>query len=155
MQTKHPRRTSGGFTLIELMIVVAIIAILGAIAIPSYLKYVMKGRRSDAIAALSQDQGILERCYAQTFDYSKVTVPSSGCGSLSSTAANVSPQKYYDVALTFPAAASTGAAISSYTLTATPVAGSPQASDSGCTSFALTSANQKTSTGSASNCWQH
>ncbi|TAL83888.1 MAG: type IV pilin protein [Rhodanobacter sp.] len=145
---------TAGFTLIELMIVVAIVAILGAIAIPSYLKYVMKSRRADAIAALSQEQGMLERCYATTFDYSKVTTPSSGCASLSTTTPNLSPRKYYSVTLAFPAAASPGAAISSYTLTATPAAGSPQANDTECTSFVLTSDNQKTSTGTASNCWE-
>lgn len=144
MQTKHPRRTSAGFSLIELMIVVVIIAILAAIAVPSYLKYVMKGRRSDAIAALTLDQGILERCYAQTFDYSKVTVPGSGCGSLSSSAANLSPQKNYDVALAFPAAASTGAAATAFKLTATAAAGSPQVKDTQCATFILDSTNTRT-----------
>lgn len=159
MHNKPSARKSAGFTLIELMIVVVIIAILAAIAVPSYLKYVMKGRRSDAMAALTQDQGILERCYATTFDYSKVTVATSGCGSLSSAAANPSPEKNYNVALTFPAPASTGASISAFTLTATPAAGSPQVNDTQCAKFVLTSANSRTAQDSGgadqtSACWQ-
>ena len=41
-----------GFTLIEMMIVVAIIGILGAVAYPSYTEYVMRGPRADARAGL-------------------------------------------------------------------------------------------------------
>ncbi|MHB1273181.1 MAG: type IV pilin protein [Rhodanobacter sp.] len=144
MQTKHSRRVIAGFTLIELMIVVVIIAILAAIAVPSYLKYAQRSRRADALSALSTDQGILERCYAKIFDYSKVTVAGSGCGSLSTTAPNPSSGGYYGVGLVLPAPASTGAAISSYTLTATPVAGSAQAGDTQCAQIILTSANKRT-----------
>lgn len=50
-----------GMTLIELMIVVALLAILGAIAIPSYQGYVMKARRADARAALTTAAQMLER----------------------------------------------------------------------------------------------
>ena len=145
--------------MVELMIVVVIIAILSAIAVPSYLKYSQRSRRSDAMAALSQDQGILERCYAQKFDYNQVTVTGSGCGSLSTTAANPSPKTYYNVALTFPAPASTGAAITSYTLAATPAAGSPQLKDTQCATITLTSANARTARDSGggvqdTTCWQ-
>jgi len=159
MQTKHSQRVITGFTLIELMIVVVIIAILAAIAVPSYLKYVQRSRRADALSALSTDQGILERCYAQTFDYNKVTVAGSGCGSLSTTAPNPSPGGYYGVGLAFPAPASTGAAIPSYTLTATPVVGSAQASDTQCAKIILTSTNERIAydTGSVDQtvaCWK-
>ena len=159
MHVKPLDRAFAGFSLVELMIVVLIIAILSAIAVPSYLKYAQRSRRSDAMAALSQDQGILERCYAQKFDYNQVTVAGSGCGSLSATAANPSPKNYYGVALTLPAPASTGAAITSYTLTATPSAGSPQLKDTQCATIVVTSANVRTAFDSGgghqdTTCWQ-
>lgn len=54
-----------GFTLIELMIVVAIIAILAAIAIPSYQRYVLRTHRSAAMSALQGLAQAMERYYAQ------------------------------------------------------------------------------------------
>jgi len=50
-----------GFTLIELMIVVAVVAILATIAYPSYTEYVRRGHRAEARAALLQAQQWLER----------------------------------------------------------------------------------------------
>ena len=50
-----------GFTLIELMVVVAVIAILALFAIPSYSEYVRKGKRSDGARAISELQLGLER----------------------------------------------------------------------------------------------
>lgn len=64
----RPRR-SAGFTLIELMIAVAIIGILASIAIPSYQGYVERAKRSDAHAGLMETAGILERCYTSYYDY--------------------------------------------------------------------------------------
>ena len=55
------RRRPLGFTLIELMIVLAIVGILSAIAFPSYTKYVAKGKRAEARAALLESAQYMER----------------------------------------------------------------------------------------------
>lgn len=151
---RHVRFQDGvrGFSLIELMIVVAIIAVLSAIAIPTYTKYMQRSRRSDAYAALSQAQGVLERCYALTYDYGNASAGQKGCAPVTTT----SPSGYYTISLTFPGGSS--APYSSYTLTATPAAGSPQASDTTCASISIDSANQKTALDASgdnesSTCW--
>jgi len=63
------KRQVKGFTLIELMIVVAVIGIIGAIAIPSYMEHVKTSKRSDCAAALSGLAGAMERFFTQNSTY--------------------------------------------------------------------------------------
>lgn len=66
-------KTSTGFTLIELMIVVAIVGILAAIAYPSYQEYVLRGNRSEAQALLNDAAARQERYYTQNNTYADTT----------------------------------------------------------------------------------
>lgn len=133
-------RVQTGFTLIELMITLVVLAILSAIAFPAYQSYVLKTRRSDAYAALAQDQTIMERCYAQNFAYNNAACPATF---------PASPQKYYSIAVS-------NQTVSTYTLTATPQG--PQASDTACAAISVDQANQKSAQDASGNtststCW--
>jgi type IV pilus assembly protein PilE len=83
-----------GFTLIELMVTVAIVGILAAVAYPSYVEYINKGKRSEAKAALLEAVQNLERYYSANGTYLNtggtalaavftVSVPSSGTANYS------------------------------------------------------------------------
>jgi type IV pilus assembly protein PilE len=65
----HAPKSSAGFTLIEVMIVVVIIGILAAIAYPSYQEHVRKARRADAQAALMELAQLMERHYTANGRY--------------------------------------------------------------------------------------
>lgn len=110
-----------GFSLIELMIAVAIVGILAAIAVPSYQKYVLESRRTDAIAALTGAAAEQERFF--TFDnrYSN---------DINQLGGDKSPEGYYTLSVI-------STSDTSYTLTAVPATGSTQVSDTTCQSITL------------------
>lgn len=141
MNRKQSFKKNLGYTLIELLIAMLIIGILARLAYPSYLYYLLKSRRADAITALTQDQIILERCYAQNFAYN------GACGSLPAFPQN-SPQGNYTITIS-----NLGA--TTYTLTATPTGN--QTKDTTCASFVVTQANVKTAVDnsgtSQTSCW--
>ncbi len=114
-----------GFTLIELMIVVAIIAILSAIAYPSYQKYVTRGSREAAKTELLQLHNAQEKIFLNSNAYTtSVTGAYTGRsdGGLGITSGSTSDGKYA-LSITQPGGTQT------YTLTATPVAASTQVGD--------------------------
>ena len=75
MGVKKRKDTQGGFTLIELMIVVVVIAILAAIAIPAYGNYVRQAHRADAQAEMLQFAQAMERCFTRHRSYEGASCP--------------------------------------------------------------------------------
>ncbi|KAB0492575.1 type IV pilin protein [Pseudomonas vancouverensis] len=72
------RSSSRGFTLIEIMIVIAIIGIVLTIAAPMFTEHLNKGRRTDVAGLLSEQAQILERFYTKNNTYTEATGLSAG-----------------------------------------------------------------------------
>lgn len=118
-----------GFTLIELMIVVAVAAILAAVAVPSYRQYVMRANRADATAALLRLASAQERFYLQNNRYADADemddAPPAGLGIAGTE------RGYYTLAID-----SDDLALG-YVVTATVVDGGPQDEDTQCAGFSV------------------
>jgi len=126
-----------GFTLIEVMIVVAIVAILAVIAVPSYQSYTLRGHRADAQAYLMNLAQKNQQFFSDNRDYT------NDVSSLEAVPSTVSP--YYGT----PVITKSDGPPPSFTITATPIGS--QASDS-CGWLAIDNKGAKTSQ-SGSNCW--
>lgn len=136
-------RQSAGFTLIELMIVVAVIGILSAIAYPSYQKYVQQARRADAQVALMELAQFMERHYTRKGGYLE-SGQSGGSPSLPFTSSPKNGGAAYNLSL----ATIKG---QSYSLQAVPT--NMMSSDS-CGTLTLDSKGRKGSTGPLAECWK-
>ncbi|AUM11959.1 type IV pilin protein [Ketobacter alkanivorans] len=137
-----------GFSLVELMIVIAIIGIIAAIAYPSYVDSVQKSRRADGRAALQEAAARQERFYTEantyTGDLTRLVTNADGSSS---------PEGYYDISVALSCDRTVGGTTyySCFALTAT--AQGLQSDDSECVTITLNHAGVKGSTPAGGVCW--
>lgn len=133
-----------GFTLLELMIVVVMIAILAAIALPTYTEQIHKSRRAQAKADLAELAQMMERNFTMTRDYTKDSTGATFALPFTQSPRDASGGKgYYDLTVN-------PLSTTSYTLVATPK--NTQSPDR-CGNLRLNSLGQKaSSTGTTDYC---
>lgn len=130
-----PLKKIKGFTLVELLIVMAIVGIVASVAAPSYQQHITKERRADAHNLLMLNTARLTKCFTLAGSYE------NGCDLL-----DTSKQEYYS--LTSELTATT------WKLTAIPVSDNVQSNDTECLTIAIDHIGVKSATGdSADSCW--
>jgi len=135
-------KSLAGFTLIELMVTVAVVAILAAIAFPSYQDYITRSRRAEGKSILLQTQQRVERAYTDLNSYASAVTQVVGASGVTSE------HGYYLVTAdaVVPSTAST------YLLNSTPQ-GAQATNDTACGTFKIDQLLNKTATGGGANCW--
>lgn len=144
--TKMRISRPAGFTLLELMIVVAVIAILAIIALPSFVEQIRKGKRAEAVQAIGDVQLRQERYRADNPSYATMDQLT---GSAAATTAYNAALNNYNVSVT-------GVSGTGYTITATRK--NDLANDPRCGNFTMTmaagTATKGVSSGDVNYCWR-
>tara|TARA_R110002110_G_scaffold415765_1_gene655142 strand:- start:21963 stop:22427 length:465 start_codon:yes stop_codon:yes gene_type:complete len=137
---------AAGFTLIEVMIAVVVVAILMSIALPSYQDSMQKARRSDAKAGLMDAANRQESLMLDRQTYTEdMTDLGFGADPM------ITEEGHYEIDA---AACASGTIATCFLLTATPVSGGAQDDDGRCTTLTLGSNGNRGATGTASTeCW--
>lgn len=140
-----------GFSLIELLMVLAILGILVGFAYPSYLDQIKKSRRSDATKALLKAAALQERWFLQHSSYATNN-------QIAYVGGDMSEAGYYKLSIDTPECGSGSGGVGDldsaclkYTLTAEAIESLSQGSDHQCLTFSLDQAGQKTAT--TDTCW--
>ncbi len=147
------KQKMSGFTLIELMMVVALMGILFAIALPSYNAHVLKSNRSDAKIALTTVSQRIERCYTSLGTYTPSEEKQCVVIDQVTDSGIYSDEGYYLIKL-----AEDDQTSGSYTIRATPVTSGRQAKDEQCVELSLDNIGNKKSHDKSGNdtsdtCW--
>ncbi len=148
----NPTQYQRGVTLLELVVVMVIVGILAAVAIPSYRNYVLRSQRSDAKEALLALSTQQEKFYLQCNTYATAIANAPSCADGELQGAVASENGWYDLAID-------AADATSFMLSATAAAGEQQAQDSACQAFFVTDRGVRTADndGGADNtaeCWR-
>lgn len=138
-------RALAGFSLVELMITVAIVSILASIALPSYRSYVLRSNRGDATQALLRIAAQQEKFYIQNNTYA-ATLDAGGL--------NMDTQSehgWYDLSIS-------AGDVNGFTAQAAATAGTPQEDDSACQTFTIDAQGRKLASDADGNanedtCW--
>lgn len=137
-----PAKKNRGFTLLELMITVVVVAILASIAVPSYMRHIQTSRREMAKAALLDGAQKMETFYSLNFTY--IGAASGATPRIfSDKVPKDGAERYYTLTIS-------GASRTNYQIIATP--NGAQSSDS-CGNLSINRTGTKAATGSASGCW--